>query len=162
MHPHTLATPAPPQLWPTPEHEPHARNPPQPSATVPQFFPSAPHVVGVHPHTPPNPPPPQLCGAVHPPHETVRASPQLSAAVTLPQFAPRRSQKRAFDSGVQPHTFACGGVPPPQVRPVPEQVVPQLIVRVAPQRSITLLSPHELAPQLSETRRAVVSPTHVH
>jgi hypothetical protein len=60
------------------------------------------------------PPPPHVCGAVHVPHEpTVRDDPQLSVAVTLPQFLPRLEQSVASVSGVQllpPQTFV---VPPP-------------------------------------------------
>jgi hypothetical protein len=56
-------------------------------------------------------------------------------------------------SGVQPHTFAAArlGSPPPQVCPVPAQVLPQLIVRDPPQRSVTTLSPQEPTPQLAFT-----------
>src|SRR5262245_23977038 len=84
--------------------------------TEPQFLPrrvqKAALVSGV-PEPPPQtlgvPPPPQVAGAVQVPHElTMREAPQLSAAVTLPQFLPRREQKVVFDSGVQPP-------PPPQV-----------------------------------------------
>jgi hypothetical protein len=56
---------------------------------------------------------PHVCGRVQLPHEAVRATPQLSVPVTLPQFLERRVQKVVFDSGVQadwPHTLA---VPPP-------------------------------------------------
>ena len=47
------------------------------------------------------PPPPQVAGDVQVPHElTVREVPQLSFAVTEPQFLPRREQKAASVSGV--------------------------------------------------------------
>jgi hypothetical protein len=40
---------------------------------------------------------------VHVPQEfTVRLTPQLSSAVTVPQFFPSREQNVAFDSGPQP------------------------------------------------------------
>lgn len=44
---------------------------PHPFATVPQFFPSAAHVVGVQPHTFVVPPPPHVCGALHVPQFNV-------------------------------------------------------------------------------------------
>ena len=48
------------------------------------------------------PPPPQVAGDVHVPHElTVRDVPQLSFAVTEPQFLPRREQKAVLVSAVQ-------------------------------------------------------------
>jgi hypothetical protein len=42
----TFDTPPPPQVW-VAEQEPQSSEPPQPSETVPQFFPCAAHVVGV-------------------------------------------------------------------------------------------------------------------
>src|SRR6185436_10076212 len=74
-------------------------------------------MVGLHvPPPPPQtlavPPPPQVCGEVQVPHEdTVRLVPQLSLAVTLPQFLPSREQNAVLLSGVQ--------VPPPQTLAVP-------------------------------------------
>src|SRR5262245_13961878 len=70
------------------------------AATVPPSVRSGllllPHMLGV-------PPPPQVWGAVQVPHdETVRAAPQLSVPVTLPQFSPRRAQNALLLSGVQP------------------------------------------------------------
>jgi hypothetical protein len=93
-------------------HEPHeltVRDVPQLSfaVTLPQFFPRREQndalLSGVHdvPHTFAVPPPPQVCGAVHEPHElTVRDVPQLSFAVTMPQFFPRRAQNEPSVSGV--------------------------------------------------------------
>jgi hypothetical protein len=55
------------------------------------------------------PPPPQVAGDVHVPHElTVRDVPQLSLAVTEPQFLPRREQKAALVSAVQVPPSATG------------------------------------------------------
>jgi hypothetical protein len=60
------------------------------------------------------PPPPQVCGAVHVPQLTVRATPQLSVPASMPQLAPpRRAQNCVLVSAVQPHTF--GMLPPPHV-----------------------------------------------
>ena len=63
---------------------------------------------------------------------TVRASPQLSTPVTVPQFFWRRLQKEASDSPVHPQTLATLGVPPAQLFGavhVPQlAVVPQLLV----------------------------------
>jgi hypothetical protein len=56
------------------------------------------------------PPPPQVWGAVHDPQATV--PPQPFGAV--PQFCPDEHACRSV-SGVQPHTFAVLGIPPPQV-----------------------------------------------
>ena len=48
------------------------------------------------------PPPPHVAGDVHVPHElTVREVPQLSFAVTEPQFLPRREQNAVLVSAVQ-------------------------------------------------------------
>src|SRR5262245_31493021 len=48
------------------------------------------------------PPPPHVCGDVHEPQElTVRLVPQLSFAVTVPQFFARREQNALSLSGVQ-------------------------------------------------------------
>src|SRR4051812_12417282 len=87
------------------------------------------------PQTLADPAPPQDCGEVHVPHEvTVRDVPQLSAAVTLPQFLPSREQNVVSVSGVHdaPHTLAV---------PLPAQVwgevhVPhEVTVRDVPQLS---------------------------
>jgi hypothetical protein len=45
---------------------------------------------------------------------------------------------------------------------VPEQVLPQEIVRDPPQRSVTVLSPHEPTPQFAFTRVVFDSGTHAH
>src|SRR4051812_28634537 len=45
--PHTLATPAPPQVWGAAQL-PHWRVPPHPSGVLPQVLPVAAQVVGVH------------------------------------------------------------------------------------------------------------------
>ena len=77
--------------------------------TLPQFLPrreqKAASDSGVQP--PPQtlavPPPPQVWGEVQLPQElAVRGTPQLSVPVREPQLAPRREQKLASDSGVQP------------------------------------------------------------
>src|SRR3954465_7078565 len=47
------------------------------------------------------PPPPQVCGDTQLPHEAVRATPQLSLAVTAPQFLASRVQKALSLSAVQ-------------------------------------------------------------
>jgi hypothetical protein len=123
VHPHTLAAPPPPQVWGV-VHVPQSvvRDVPQLSAAVrlPQFLPCRVQNVallsGVQPHTFVVPPPPQVWGVVHVPHDvTVRLVPQLSFAVTPPQFFPSRVQNVASFSPVQPHTLATDGVAPPQV-----------------------------------------------
>jgi hypothetical protein len=85
--------------------------------TLPQLFPSrvqnTASVSAVQPQTFAAPPPAHVCGAVHAPHEaTVRDVPQLSAAVTAPQFFPSRVQNAVSLSAVQPHTL---GETAPQV-----------------------------------------------
>lgn len=62
------------------------------------------------PQTLVDPPPPHVAGIVHVPHETVRDTPQLSAAVTEPQLFPSRVQNAVSFSPAQAQTFA---VPPP-------------------------------------------------
>jgi hypothetical protein len=112
--PQTLAVTA-PHAWPAPV--PHTAVPqvtlpvPQPLGIVPQLVPDAQAATGVQPHTPALPPPPQVCGAVHVPQLT-GVPPHPSGA--LPQFCPAAHAFVAV-SGVQPHTFATLGVPPPQV-----------------------------------------------
>jgi hypothetical protein len=89
-----------------PAQVPQFRVPPQPSPTVPQFFPCTAHVDGVQPHTWETPPPPQVCGAVQLPQFTeLRRLPQLSGPLTDPQFFPSRAQNCDADSDVHPHTF---------------------------------------------------------
>ena len=65
---------------------PQLRVPPQPSATEPQFLPSAAQLVGVQPQTLAVPPPPQVWGEVHVPQ--LRVPPQPSR--------PSRSSSRAL------------------------------------------------------------------
>ena len=165
VHPQTLAEPPPPQVTLVPLQVPQLSVPPHPSPTLPQFFPSALQLVGVQPHTlgTLGVAPPQVCGKEHAPHRiAVRKSPQLSGALRFPQFFWFRLQKVGADSGVQPHTFAKPGLPPPHVRPVPEQTVPQFTVRCPPQRSVTNLSPHDPTPQLVLTSVDKASPTQSH
>jgi hypothetical protein len=85
-------------------------------------------------------PPPQVSGAVHVPHSTVRAAPQLSLAVTEPQFAATREQSAASSSGVHPHLF--GTAPPPHVSGA--EHVPQSGVRTVPHPSLTDTAPHSI------------------
>jgi hypothetical protein len=141
--PHTLAMPPPPHVCGD-VHVPQLitlRDVPQLSfaVTLPQFFPTrvqnAAFVSAPQPHTLAMPAPPHVCGDMHVPQFiTVREAPQLSLAVTLPQFFPTREQNAEFVSGTQfgPHTFAVP--PPPHVCGIVH--VPQFItVRVMPQLS---------------------------
>jgi hypothetical protein len=79
------------------------------------------------------------------PHElTVRDVPQLSLAVTLPQFLPRREQNAVLVSGVHagwPHTLA---VPPPPQVCGDVQVPHELTVRDVPQLSLAVTLPQFL------------------
>lgn len=86
------------------------------------------------------PPPPQTAPPMHVPQLAVREAPQLSVAVTMPQFLPTRVQKAASGSGVQPQTPAVP--PPPHV--CPAMHVPQTAVRGLPQRSLALTAPQLL------------------
>lgn len=79
----------------------------------------------------------QPCPQPQLPQLTVRAMPQLSLALSEPQFFICREQKTAFVSGVQPHTFA---VPPP-MHVCGAVQVPQLAVRAMPQLSVPLSEP---------------------
>src|SRR5258708_23530875 len=54
------------------------------------------------PHTLARPSPPHDSGCVHLPHRTVRKVPQLSLAVTVPQFLPLRAQHSPFRRGSHP------------------------------------------------------------
>ena len=102
---------------------------------VPQFLLAAAHRLasgsGVQPQMLGVPAPPQVSGAVHEPHDTVRDTPQLSAAETKPQFLPRRAQSSVSLSGVQPQML--GVPPPPQVSGGAHS--PQLTGRETPQLS---------------------------
>jgi hypothetical protein len=99
-----------------------------PQEPTPQFpFTSCVFVSGTHAHAPFAS---QDWFAPHAPQVTVRVAPQLSAPCTFPQT--REPQRRAARlpslSGVQPHTFAVPGFPPPHVAPRAEHVLPQLSV----------------------------------
>ncbi len=74
MQPHTFVTPPPPQLCGGVQL-PHPSCPPQPFGSVPQFLPSAAHVLGVQPQTFDVPPPAQLWGAVQVPQLSVPPQP---------------------------------------------------------------------------------------
>jgi hypothetical protein len=148
VQPHRLAVPPPAQVCGG-VHAPHdgtVRDAPQLSlpVTLPQSLPSlaqnAGSVSGAQPHALAVPPPAQVCGGVHEPHDgTVRDAPQLSAAVTLPQFFPSRVQKVALSSAVHPHTF---GVPlPPHVMPVALHMPHEATARDAPQLSSAVTLP---------------------
>src|SRR5512140_96644 len=79
----------------------------------------------------------QMSDPVHVPHDaTVRLVPQLSLAVTLPQFLPSRVQNATSLSAVQPHTLATGGVAPAHVCGAVH--VPQFTVLLAPQLSLAV------------------------
>jgi hypothetical protein len=156
--------PPPPQVTPVPEQVPQlatVRPVPQLSAAVtePQFFPRREQNVvslsAVHPQTfavllP------QALGEVHVPQEaTVRLTPQLSAAVTEPQFLPRLEQKAASVSGPHPHTFT---VPvPPHVTPVPEHVPQEATLRLMPQLSVPETDPQFFPPILTAQKVVSVS-----
>ncbi len=147
VHPHTFGVPPPPHVW----GEVHAPQlavlvTPQLSAafTEPQFLPSlaqkadadsgvhTSHTFGV---TPPQMPVTQI------PQLAVRGDPQLSVAVTVPQFLPSRAQKAASDSAVHPHRFAIP--PPPQL--AGRVQVPHIAVRGDPQLSVPVKRPQVLA-----------------
>ena len=62
--------------------------------------------VVVGPQTLGVPPPPHVCGVGQLlPQISVRWVPQLSVPLTEPQFLPRREQKAASVSGVQPQLY---------------------------------------------------------
>jgi hypothetical protein len=123
--PHVFAVPSPPQVVGELQvpHELTVRETPQLSfaVTEPQLLPSrwqnAVLLSAVQlppPQTLAVPPPPHVAGEVQDPHElTVREVPQLSLAVTEPQFLPRREQNAASVSAVQPP-------PPVQVSDPPD------------------------------------------
>jgi hypothetical protein len=151
-HAHTFAVPPPAHVCGI-VHVPQlatVRIVPQLSAaiTCPQFLPrrvqNAAFVSAAQPHTLAVPPPAHVCGIVHVPQlATVRIVPQLSAAITCPQFLPRRVQNAAFDSAGQPHTLTVPA--PPHVCGIVH--VPQFAVRVAPQLSLA-----DTMPQFLPTR----------
>jgi hypothetical protein len=80
---------------------------------------------------------------------TNRLLPQLSFAVTLPQFFPSREQKAALVSAMQPHTFA---MPPPAQDSGEAHVPHEATVRDAPQLSLAVTLPQSLP---SRTQNAV-------
>jgi hypothetical protein len=124
---HAFAVPPPPQVCGA-MHVPHdatVRDVPQLSVpvTLPQFLPSrvqnAAFVSGAHPHTFAVPPPPHETPVpVHAPQEaTARLAPQLSAAVTEPQFFLIRVQNARSVSELQQTpllSHVCGDVHAPQ------------------------------------------------
>jgi hypothetical protein len=125
-------------------HMPHdctVRGTPQLSCAVlaPQLVPvrvqNAALVSDVQPHTLVVPPPPQLSVPLHAPQFTARGVPQLSLAVRMPQFLPRRWQSAAFVSGWQtqvPCAVQTWG---------PVQAPHDAIARFAPQPSNVLSAP---------------------
>jgi hypothetical protein len=152
VQPHAFGVPPPPQVTPVPVHVPHEatlRAAPQLSVPdqLPQALPSrlqnVPSLSGVQPHTLLAPQTGLSIG--HVPHGfTVRAVPQLSFAVTLPQFLPSRVQKVALSSGVQMHAF------PVHVIPVPVHVPHEATLRAAPQLSVPDQAPQALPSRLQK------------
>ena len=75
------------------------------AVTLPQFLPKREQKLaldsGGQPQTLSVPSPPHVCGEAQVPQSTVLGVPQLSLAVTLPQFLPKRVQKSVLDSGGQ-------------------------------------------------------------
>ena len=116
------------------------------AVTPPQFLPSreqnAVSVSAEQPQTLALPPPAHVCGEVHVPHElTVRDVPQLSLAVTPPQFLPSREQNAVSVSAEQPQTLAL----PPPAHVCGEVHVPhELTVRDVPQLSLAVTPPQFL------------------
>ena len=88
----------------------------------------------------PHEPPLQTWGQLQLPQFTVREVPQLSGAVLLLQFFPRREQKVVFDSGVQTQVLVAL-----QVSAGATVQVPQLAtVRDTPQASLAVTGPQFL------------------
>lgn len=104
VHPHTLATPPPAQVFGATQ-APQLSEPPQPLGIEPQFLPCAAQLVGAQPQTLAGPPPPQVFGEVQLPQLSVPPQP----LEIEPQFLPCAAQL----VGVHPHTLAVP--PPPQV-----------------------------------------------
>jgi hypothetical protein len=103
------------------------------------------------PHTLRVPPPPHACGEGHAPQEsTVRFAPQLSFAVTEPQFLPSRVQNARSVSDVQTHTLA---VTKPQVHGA-VQLPHELTVRLVPQLS-TAVTPPQVVPSREQNAGSV-------
>jgi hypothetical protein len=129
------------------------------AVTVPQFLPiraqKAASVSAIQPQTLLAP---QVWGAVHVPHEaTVREMPQLSFAVTPPQFLPSREQNAPSLSVVQLHTF---GVPLPPHVDGEVHVPHEATVRPDPQLSLAV-TPAQFFPSL-EQNAVSVSVVHPH
>jgi len=79
---------------------------------------------------------PQTCGDGHVPQlGTVRVTPQLSGAVTVPHCLPCRAQNAASVSLVHEQRLLA-------VQTTPTGQVPQTTVRVAPQLSVAMTAPH--------------------
>jgi hypothetical protein len=146
-------------------HEPTLRLAPQLSSamTLPQFLPNRTQkAVSVSDTQAQTLSPPQFFGNVHIPHEpTVRFTPQLSLAVTLPQFFPSLEQKTVLFSGMQTQTLS-----PPHV--FGETHVPhEPTARLAPQLSSAVTWPQFLpirkqkAVSVSETQMQTFSSPHV-
>ena len=81
----------------------------------------------------------QVLGAVQVPHSAVRLAPQLSVAVTEPQFLPRRLQKAASVSGAQQTLGRAGagggaGAAGAAVRVTPQLSVPLTVPQFLPRR----------------------------
>jgi hypothetical protein len=153
---HTPLVPPPPHMEGDVQvpHELTVRLAPQLSVPVtpPQLLPTreqnAASVSGVHVETPQTlavPPPAHVLGAVQVPHEvTVRPLPQLSFAVTVPQFLPTRVQNAASVSAVHGGTPQTLAVTAPQVWPAMVQVPQEVTVREVPQLSAAVTLPQFL------------------
>jgi hypothetical protein len=110
-------------------------------------------------HTPSVPPPPHTAGEVHVPHDDrVRVVPQLSAAVTPPQFLPTREQNAASVSGVHVETPQTLAVPPPAHVLGAVQVPHEVTERELPQLSFAVTVPQFLASRVQNA--ASVSAVH--
>jgi hypothetical protein len=116
------------------------------SLTQPQTFgdPAPPHTLGVAQTVP------------KPQSGTVRATPQLSGAVTLSQFLPSLAQKAASVSPVQPLPQTLPTPPPPHVLGVvhPAPKLQSGTARKAPQLSVPLKKPQFL-PSLAQKAPSV-------
>jgi len=154
--PQTFAVPPPPQVAGEVQvpQELTVREVPQLSLAVtePQFLPRREQkalLLSAVQEPPPQtfavPPPAQVCGEEQVPQLlTVREVPQLSLAVTEPQFLPRREQNAVLLSAVHvvpPQTFA---VPPPAQVCGEVQVPQELTVREVPQLSLAVTEPQFL------------------
>ena len=116
------------QVWPLPQ-VPQLNVPPQPSEMLPQFFPWAAQVVGVHEplHT--------LLMQLWPAGQVPQLSAPPQPSPTVPQFLPRLAQVFGVHGIVQvPFVQVCplGQVPQFIVPPQPSLIVPQLPVIQTP------------------------------